>query len=61
MRKVYNARLRTKILKSGFAQKEVAKKLGWSECKLSRLLRFPLPDEQTAVIEKALSDLTSSN
>lgn len=57
MRTIYNAKLRTRILRSGLTQKQICEYLRWSESKLSRLLRFPMTTEQVELVNSAIDEL----
>lgn len=52
-----NAQIRMQVISLGIKYYQIADALGWSESKLSRLLRSPLQDEDRIAIEKAIAQI----
>jgi predicted transcriptional regulator len=55
-----NIDVRTTVISRGLRYYEIARFLGWSESKLSNMLRKPLTEDDRKLIEHAITQITSS-
>lgn len=55
-----NIEIRTMILANGLKHYQVAGALGWSESKLSALLREPLTEKDHSLIKKKIEQMASN-
>ncbi|HCS73016.1 MAG TPA: hypothetical protein DIW17_03985 [Clostridiales bacterium] len=54
-----NIDIRTKVISQGIKYYEIADVLGWSDSKLSVLLRKPLKEDDRKLIERAINQITT--
>lgn len=55
-----NIDIRTKVISRGIKYYQIADVLGWSESKLSILLRKPLKEDDRKLIEQAINKINSN-
>lgn len=55
-----NIDIRTKVISCGIKYYQIAAALGWSDSKLSIMLRKPLKEDDRKLIEKAIIQLTAN-